>query len=163
MMRIREIETHFEENFPKKSLTILSLDEKNEITLVKSEKLSFDFDSVVKKNDKIIKTADTLFFKNNKIIFVEFKSGKIGNLDFRLKSTESIISFYNYIFKNNFQEPLTIPNAIFEIYFVYNKRASSATLNTFSQIERELKLEYKHLFSKFKMLDNEQFTKLFRI
>ncbi len=162
-MRIKEIEKHFEENFPKKSLTKLSLDVDNNSTLINSEKLSYDFDTVVKNKDKIIKTSDTVFFKNDKIIFVEFKSGKIGNLEFRLKSTESIISFYNYIFKNNFQEPLTIPNDIFEIYFVYNKKSSSSKLNTFLQIERELKLEYKHLFSKFKMLDNEQFSKLFRL
>ena len=163
MMRIKDVETFFEENFPKKTISLLSLDEENKISLIYSEKLSFSFDEVVKKEQKIIKTADTIFFKNNKIIFVEFKSGKIGNIDFRLKSIESIFSFYNYIYSNNFKESLIFPNDIFEIYFVYSKKSSSAMLNTFSQIERELRTEYKHIYSKFKLIDNKSFVKLFRI
>jgi hypothetical protein len=168
MMRIKDIEIFFEENFPKKTISLLSLDvsdkdEKKKISLIISEKLSFSFDDVIKKEQKIIKTSDTIFFKNNKIIFVEFKSGKIGSVDFRLKSIESIFSFYNYIFKNNFKELLIFPNNIFEIYFVYSKKSSPAMLNTFSQIESELKTEYKHIFSKFKLINNEQFVKLFRL
>ena len=136
-IRIKDIENFFEENFPKKTFSLLSLDEENKISLIISEKLSFSFDEVVKKEQKIIKTSDTIFFKTNKIIFVEFKSGKIGNIEFRLKSIESIFSFYNYIYSNNFKESLIFPNDIFEIYFVYSKKSSSAMLNTFAQIERE--------------------------
>lgn len=161
MMRIKDIETFFEENFPRKTISLLSLDK--EKSLIISDKLSFSFDDVVKKEQKIIKTSDTVFFKNNKVIFVEFKSSRIGNIEFRLKSIESIFSFYNYIYSNNFKESLIFPNDIFEIYFVYSKKSSSAMLNTFAQIERELRTEYKHIFSKFKLIDNERFVKLFRI
>ena len=101
-MRINEIEQFFEGNVRKKSLTDISLDKENKISVVSSAKEVFDFDSITNDNDinegtkEKIKTSDTIYFKDGKVIFVEFKRGKISETDFRLKAIESIISFYNY-------------------------------------------------------------------
>lgn len=159
-MRIDKIENYFEENVLKKELNEISFDKDNQISLINSKKTSFDFDLL---NDKI-KTSDTIFFKNGKIIFIEFKRGSIKDIDFRLKATESIISFYNYIFKNGFKEDLIFPTDSFQIYVVYDKNNSSPSkLNSFKATERKLKIEYKHLFSKYEVIDNDRFQKLFKI
>lgn len=164
-MRINEIEQFFEDNVAKKSLTELSLDTSNGISLLISESESFDFDTLDKPaihTDKI-KTSDTVYFKDKKIIFVEFKRGqKIPETQFRLKATESIITFYNYIFAQNFQENLCFPNDLFQIYFVYNKTNISATaLPFFANIERKLRIQYKHLLSEYHIIDSEKFEKIF--
>lgn len=165
MMRINDIEQFFEDNVVKKSLTELSLDSSNGISLLNSENESFDFDMLdmpVIHKDKI-KTSDTVYFKDDKIIFVEFKRGqKIPETQFRLKATESVITFYNYIFTQNFQENLCFPNALFQIYFVYNKANISATaLPFFANIERKLRIQYKHLLSEYHIIDSEKFESIF--
>ncbi len=160
MMRISDIETFFEANVNKKSLSLVSLDNANNISLINSENLVFDFDEV----NKTIKTSDTIYFKNNKIIFVEFKNGKIKPLEFRLKATESIISFYNFIFDNNFRDNLIFPTENFKIYFVYKKtRATIPMLYTFNSVIRDLNIEYKHLYSSLKIIDDEKFIEIFEI
>lgn len=165
MMRISEIEVFFNNNVSKKQLNNISWYEEKEgdlivkKPLINSSKLSFDYDEINKK----IKTSDTIYFKNNNVIFVEFKSGEIKKIDFRLKATESIISFYNFIFSNGFTETLNFPNDTFQIYFIYNRTSSPAAQFTFSQVERELSIEYKHLFSKFKVIDSEKFKKIFGV
>jgi hypothetical protein len=160
MMRISEIEEFFKINVSKKELKEISLDNENSISLINSTKTAFDFDELNKK----IKTSDTIYFNNNKIIFVEFKRGKVSDKDFRLKATESLISFYNFAFANGFKENLSFPNDNFHIYIVYDKNNSSPSkLNTFKVTERKLKLEYKHFFSKYEIIDNDKFKKIFRI
>lgn len=164
-MRINDIEQFFEANVSKKSLTELSLDNNNGLSLLNSEIKSYDFDDLDKPlviKDKI-KTSDTIYFKNGKIIFVEFKRGqKIPEIQFRLKATESIVSFYNYIFTQKFQEKLCFPNFYFEIYFIYDKYNISATaLPYFSNIERKLRIQYKHILSEYHIIDIEKFEKIF--
>lgn len=158
-MRINDIEKFFNENVIKAELNQISLEKETGTSLINSTKLSFDFDTINQK----IKTSDTVYFKDNKIIFVEFKSGGIKKIDFRLKATESIISFYNYIFENGFVDKMSFPNENFQIYFIYNSASSPSALFTFSTVERELTNEYKHLFSKLKVIDNNRFKKLFGI
>jgi hypothetical protein len=165
MMRIKDIEAFFEANVLKKTLKEISWYEEKENnivirkTLVNSLSESFDFDEI----NKTIKTSDTLYFKEDKVVFVEFKSGKIPTKDLRLKAIESIISFYNYIYSNGFTEEMTFPNQNFQIYFVYNYDSTPKEFNYFSQIEKELYFEYRHLFSKFRLIDNQKFQKIFRI
>ncbi len=158
-MRVNDIETFFNTHVQKKELREISFDEENNQSLINSSKTSFDFDII---NDKI-KTSDTIYFKDGKIIFVEFKNGKIAEKDFRLKATESIISFYNFIFENGFKEKLCFSNEVFQIYVVYNKNSSPSMLNTFSATEKKLQLQYKHFFSKYQVVDNENFKKIFGI
>jgi hypothetical protein len=164
-MRIKDIEAFFEANVLKKTLKDISWYEEKENnivirkTLVNSLSESFDFDEI----NKTIKTSDTLYFRDQKVIFVEFKSGKIPAKDLRLKAIESIISFYNFVYSNGFLEEISIPNQIFQIYFVYNHDSTPKELNYFSQIEKELHYEYRHLFSKFKLIDNQKFQKTFRV
>ncbi len=169
-MRINDIKNFFDENVPKKSLYDISwyevetkIDTVKTIIrehLINSQKESFDFDEV----NKEIKTSDTVYFKNNKVIFVEFKSGKLPEKDVRLKATESIISFYNYVFENGFRENLIIPSEIFEICFVYNTTIRSAgALLYYSNLAKKLKNEYKHLYSNIRVIDNNRFQKIFKI
>lgn len=167
MMRISDIEIFFEKNVEKKSLSELSLDSNNNISLINSTQVSFDFDKIDKPlihRDKI-RTSDTVYFKNGKIIFVEFKRGtRIPEMDFRLKATESIIVFYNYIFNSNFKESLQIPSELFHIYFVYNKNNISATaLPFFSNVERKIRIQYQHLISEYHIIESEKFNALFII
>jgi hypothetical protein len=165
MMRISEIEKFFDKNVSKKPLSEISwYEEKVDDILIKrvlinSQKLSFDFD-IINRN---IKTSDTVYFKDNKVIFVEFKSGGIKKIEFRLKAIESIISFYNYVFNNGFIENLCFPNDVFQIYFVYNRTSSPAAQFTFLEVEKSLRIEYKHLFSKLKVIDNNNFQRIFKI
>ncbi|WP_337968608.1 hypothetical protein [uncultured Flavobacterium sp.] len=174
-MRINEIRDYFLANVNQKTLQEISWyeEKENEVLikkqLVNSQKLAFDFDTInpktkTKNTTSIeIKTADTVYFKEDKIIFVEFKSSAIKKIDFRLKSTESIISFYNFIFKNGFTEQMSFPNSSFQIYFVYNRDCHPTRLQHFSLMERELSNEYKHLFSKLKVIDHYRFKKIFGI
>ena len=165
MIKVHDIKQFFEENVPKKTLREISWYEKKsdgvliKQVLIDSSKQSFDFDIINQK----IKTSDTVYFNNNKIVFVEFKSGEIKQIDFRLKATESIISFYNYIFSNGFKEKICFPNDIFQIYFVFDRECSPSAQFTFTAVEKSLNMEYKHLFSKFKVIDNKKFRKLFKI
>ncbi len=171
MMRINDIEQFFEGNVPKKSLTEISLDKENNVSVVSSAKEVFDFDTILDNTDinegtkEKIKTSDTIYFKDGKVIFVEFKRGKISETDFRLKATESIISFYNYIFEKGFKEKLCFPSDLFQIYVVYDKRNTSlaARLPFFRNTERKLQIKYKHLFSKYQVIDNDKFQRIFKI
>ncbi len=167
MMRINDIKLFFENNVAKKTLTELSLDSSNNIPLINSNDEGYDFDNLntpVIQRDKI-KSSDTIYFKDDKIIFIEFKRGqKIPETHFRLKATESIINFYNYIYSENFTESLCIPNNLFEIYFVYNGDNISATaLPYFRNIERKLKTQYNHLLSEYKIIESSEFKRIFNI
>ena len=166
-MRISDIEKFFEENVAKKTITELSLDGTNSISLIHSLTQSFDFDNlfIPEIAHDTLKTSDTLYFKDNKIIFVEFKrAGKIPEQQFRLKATESVLIFYNYIHSKNFKEPLTLPNNFIEIYFVYDKdKVASTALPFFSNTKRKLKLLYKHLISDYHIIDNNEFKNIFEI
>lgn len=160
MIRIIEIEAFFEKNVLKKNLKDISWDKANNVSLINSDKKSFDFDEL----NKEIKTSDTIYFENGKIIFVEFKRGKIKDIDFRLKGTESFISFYNYVFENGFKEKLCFPNEIFQIYVVYDKNNSSPTRTlAITTTGRKLEKEYKHFFSKYQVIDNDKFKRRFKI
>jgi hypothetical protein len=171
MMRINDIEQFFEGNVHKKSLTDISYDKENKISVVSSAKEVFDFDTLVDDTDinegtkEKIKTSDTIYFKDGKVIFVEFKRGRISETDFRLKATESIISFYNYIFDKGFKENLCFPSDLFQIYVVYDKRNTSLAgrLPFFRNTERKLQIKYKHLFSKYQVIDNDKFQRIFKI
>ena len=159
-MRISDVEMFFNNNVDKKQLSEISFDKENNISLINSNNLCFDFDKI----NEEIKTSDTLYFKNGKIIFVEFKRGKIKDIDFRLKATESIISFYNYTFKNGFRENLCFPSDLFQIYIVYDRNNSSPTrTQAIDTSGRKLEKEYKHFFSKYQVIDNDKFKRIFRI
>jgi hypothetical protein len=160
MMKIKNIEVFFKKNVPKKKLKQISFDTDNNTSLINSSKMSFDFDSI---NNRI-KTSDTVYFKDGKIVFIEFKRGKISDKDFRLKATESIISFYNYVFENGFKDNMYFPSDLFQIYIVYDRNNSTPTREmAITATGRKLKVEYKHLFSKYEVIDNDRFRKLFKI
>ena len=166
-MRINDIEIFFEENVAKKTITELSFDGTNNVSLIQTLTQSFDFDNlfIPEITNDTLKTSDTLYFKDNKIIFVEFKrGGKIREQQFRLKATESVLIFYNYIHSKNFTEPLTLPNNFIEIYFVYDKdKVAMSALPFFSNTKRKLKLLYKHLISDYHIIDNNEFKNIFEI
>ncbi|MBM6498760.1 hypothetical protein [Flavobacterium macrobrachii] len=160
MMRIKDIEDFFIANVVKREFRILSFDSNNNASIINSSKLNFDFDEINKK----IKTSDTIFFKDGKVIFVEFKRGKIPDTDFRLKATESIISFYNYVFLNGFKDSLCFPSDLFQIYIVYDRNNCTPIREmAISSSGRKLQVEYKHFFSKYEVIDNDRFQKIFKI
>lgn len=159
-MRINDIKEFFDKNVTQKELSEISFDKDNQVSLINSQKLSFDFDLL----NNQIKTSDTIYFKNGKVIFVEFKRGVIKDIDFRLKATESIISFYNYIFQNGFKEKICFPNELFEIYIVYDRNNSSPTRTmAISASGKKMMEEYRHFFCKYQVIDNDKFQKLFKI
>ncbi|MCZ8331324.1 MAG: hypothetical protein O9282_08430 [Flavobacterium sp.] len=159
-MRISDVEMFFNNNVDKKQLSEISFDKENNISLINSNNLCFDFDKI----NEEIKTSDTLYFKNGKIIFVEFKRGKIKDIDFRLKATESIISFYNYVFLNGFKDSLCFPSDLFQIYIVYDRNNCTPIREmAISSSGRKLQVEYKHFFSKYEVIDSDRFQKIFKI
>ncbi|PXY41055.1 hypothetical protein DMB65_08835 [Flavobacterium cheongpyeongense] len=164
-MRINDIEQFFKGNVPKKTLTELSLDSNNNISLINSDNQSFDFDNIdtpIIQRDKI-KTSDTIYFKNGKVIFIEFKRGqRIPETDFRLKAMESIVTFYNYVFNQNFTDNICFPNDLFQIYFIYNKDNISATaLPYFRNLERKFRTQFKHFISEYHIIESDEFIRLF--
>ena len=92
------------------------------------------------------------------MLFYSLNSGILNSLAF-------FISFYNYIFDKGFKENLCFSNDIFQIYVVYDKRNTSLAgrLLFFRNTERKLQIKYKHLFSKYQVIDNDRFQKIFKI
>lgn len=160
-MSFKKIETFFNDNISKKSLSDLSLDKENNSSLINSSKEHFDYDEINKR----IKTSDTLIFKSSKIIFVEFKKGgTIKDKDFRLKASESIISLINILIEEKIVKTVCFPTDLFQLYFVYDRNNITATqVNYFATVERKLKIEYKNLFSKYSIIPQDKFKKIFNI
>jgi hypothetical protein len=158
-MNFDKIAAYFEKNIVKKTLSELSLDKENNSSLVNSNSKHFDFDEINKR----IKTTDTIVFKNSRIIFVEFKKGgTIKDRDFRLKASESIISLINLLIENNVVEKICFPTDLFRLYFVYDRNNISSTqVVNFGNIERKLTSEYKNLFSKYSIIPQDRFKKVF--
>jgi hypothetical protein len=140
------------------ALTDLSLNKNNGQTLTKVKREAIDFDLL----NGDIKTADGIFFKGDKIIFVEFKSGHIGEIDYRLKATESFVVFISYLLDERIIDKFCYPYSTLEFYIVFNKNYySSTTQIELLRIEKKLNQQYKFLFSKYKIIDNYNFDKLF--
>ncbi|MCD8454395.1 hypothetical protein LNJ08_08285 [Tenacibaculum finnmarkense genomovar ulcerans] len=170
-MNYNDIEKYFSVNVIKKTFTELSLDKVSNSSLILSEKESYDFDFL----NNQIKTSDTVIFDSKKIIFVEFKKGKINkekNLktkkirepDIRLKLIESPIVFINYILKNKITDSVCFPNDYFHFYLVYDRTRSDASqLIHFSALERKFQTQYSNFFSKIKIISQDRFIKLFRL
>lgn len=168
-MNFEKIKTYFEENIEKETITKLSFDDANNNSLITSNKEKFNFDKV----NNQIKTSDALFFEKSNIIFVEFKNGKIGDVDLRLKALESIISMTNFLIEKNLINNFCFPSDVFQFYLVYNskiidkktgrKSTSSTRVVEFGKLERKLKLQYKYILSKYRILNQDQFKKRFNI
>ena len=69
------------------------------------------------------------------------------------------------MFEKGFKENLLFPCDLFQIYVVYDKRNTSLAgrLPFFRNTERKLQIKYKHLFSKYKVIDNDKFQRIFKI
>lgn len=94
----------------KKSLFEVSLDdsdEKNPVNMVDIDKdiskdIVIDFDDVktafcrkFNKSDEVFKSADALLYSKTKLIFVEFKNGKVRDVKTKLK--DSLLVFSNIV------------------------------------------------------------------
>lgn len=160
-MSFKKIETFFNNNISKKPLSDLSLDKENNSSLINSKIQHFDYDEI----NGEIKTCDTLIFKNSKIIFVEFKKGNtIKNIDLRLKASESIISFINIIIKNQIVETFCFPTELFQLYFVYDRNNIKSTqVIELGRVQKLLQKEYRNIFSKYSIIPQDKFKKIFNI
>ncbi|WP_428742587.1 hypothetical protein [Tenacibaculum sp.] len=156
-----DIEKYFSENVPQKNYSELSIDKESENSLINSSKESFDFDELNTK----IKTSDTIIFNTEKISLVEFKNGdKIKEVDIRLKCSESIMSFLNFILEEKVVETIYFPSQFFQFYLVFNrKKINASQVNHFGNIQRKLQKEYSNFYSKIVILNQDQFKKVFRI
>lgn len=157
-MNLIDIKNYFEQNISKKTIEDLSYDSANNNSLVISNKFLFDFDSITDK----IKTSDALFFEKSNIIFIEFKNGKINDIDFRLKATESVISFINLLLDKNLVSTFSLPSDTFQFYIVYNINKYPTKAIAFRTLEEKIKLQYKYLLSKYRILNQDQFKKRFK-
>jgi hypothetical protein len=153
-MRINEIEQLFEKTVSKIKLREASIDSANSTSLIDSEELVFNYDSLKGS----IKSSDTIFFKENKIIFVEFKNGNIKLIDFRLKATEGLMTFIKHLKKEDQSLNICFPNNFLEIHYVYNDaRTPSTKLEEFNKIIRLLEKEYLGTYSKLKLVKASDF------
>lgn len=156
-----DIEKYFSENVPQKNYSELSIDKESESSLISSSKKSYDFDELNTK----IKTSDTIIFNSKKISLVEFKNGdKIKEIDIRLKCSESIMSFLNFILEEQVVETLCFPSQFFQFYLVFNrKKINASQVNHFGNIQRKLQKEYSNFYSKVVIINQDQFKRVFRI
>lgn len=153
-MRINEIEQLFEKTVSKIKLKEASIDSANSASLIDSEELVFNYDSL----KGAIKSSDTIFFKENKIIFVEFKNGNIKQVDFRLKATEGLMTFIKYLKKEDQSLNICFPNDHLEIHYVYNDgKTPSTKLEEYNKIIRQLEKEYLGTYSKLKLVKASDF------
>lgn len=127
---IKDIEKLFEENFQehKKTVTSLSLDDENGESLCNADKEFFDYDNIVRevyKNQNPLKSPDSIHFKNGKLIFIEFKNGKVDSkekMSLKLKAIDGGHIALNNILNSlkqtfSFEDILSIKK---EYYIVYN-------------------------------------------
>ncbi|WP_417800088.1 hypothetical protein [Tenacibaculum sp.] len=156
-----DIEKYFSENVPQKNYSELSIDKESKSSLISSSKKSYDFDELNTK----IKTSDTIIFNTKKISLVEFKNGdKIKEIDIRLKCSESIMSFLNFILEEQVVETLCFPSQFFQFYLVFNrKKINASQVNHFGNIQRKLQKEYSNFYSKVVIINQDQFKRVFRI
>lgn len=153
-MKINDIEQLFEKTVPKIKLKEASIDSANSTSLVYSEELVFNYDSLKGS----IKSSDTIIFKEDKIIFVEFKNGNIKLIDFRLKATEGLMTLIKHIKKMDESLKICFPNDYLEIHYVYNDTKTTSTkLEEFNNIIRLLGKEYLGTYSKLKLVKASDF------
>jgi hypothetical protein len=160
-MSYNNIEEFFVNNVDKKSFTELSLDKESKKSLINSVKDSYDFDQLNFK----IKTSDTIIFNLGKISLVEFKNGvNISEKEIRLKCSESIISFANFVLDKNVVKTICFPCHFFQFYLVFNrKKINASKVIHFGSIQRKLQKEYSNFYSKIVILNQDQFKKVFRL
>lgn len=152
-MKIENIKQLFENTVPQVTLKEASEDTANNTSLIDSEELVFNYDSL----KGAIKTTDTVYFKEDKIVFVEFKNGNIKTIDFRLKATESMMVFMKHL-KTKSSITIDFPNNYFEIHYVYNDNTATPTqLSEYSKIVRLLKNEYQGTYSQLQLVKASEF------
>lgn len=153
-MKIKEIEQHFEQTVPKITLKKASEDIANGVSLINSDELVFNYDSL----KGAIKSSDTIYFEENKIIFIEFKNGNIKSMDFRLKATEGLMIFLKHLKKVNPTLQICFPNNCLEIHYVYNdSRINPTKLEEFKKNIRLLNKEYSGVYSNLKLVKASEF------
>jgi hypothetical protein len=154
-MRIEDIEQFFEGTVPKITLRKASEDTANGISLIDSEELVFNYDSLKGS----IKSSDIIYFKQDKVIFVEFKNGNIKPIDFRLKATEGLMTFIRHIKKKAPPLNVCFPNDCLEIHYVYNDATTTSTrLEEYNRTIKLLGNEYAGAYSKLKMIKASDFN-----
>ena len=111
--------------------------------------------SVMKDHAPILSLLEKGF-----ITFVEFKYGKINEIDFRLKFTESLISFIDYSIDNKLINNITFPNKYFKFYIVYKFKSATFDIEM-NRIQRKLKSQYKYFVSNYTIISNDKFKKIY--
>jgi len=123
-----DIKELFETEFPKHiySLSKISEDDKNSISLCLYKNEFFDFDKIAKEYHSSWATTDMIFFDLNRkyIVFVEYKNGEIKSKDkpkIKQKFLDTLALFYKILTvdKNIFWEYKTY------LLFVTNKQKNS--------------------------------------
>lgn len=114
----------------KSSIKQLSYDRDNDVSLCNSNKRFINFDAVVKKiaqsnSEDSLCSPDVIHFKGKKVIFVEFKNGRINDktkMELKLKGIEGgFIGLYKAV--KTFDDSFTFDNILSipkEYYIVYN-------------------------------------------
>ncbi|MDC3418716.1 hypothetical protein [Aquibacillus salsiterrae] len=173
-MTIEIIEAIFQTNLSsyKKSVTELSKDSANDEELCNSDKEYIDYDQVIEDlymSEDVLPTPDLVTIKDNKVIYVEFKNGKIDNKEkkkLKFKGIEGgFIALYDITSKYHaeitFNEIQLIEK---EYYVVYNSNKNSqsrvgkmkAHLEG-QQIRFGLKKYQGTFFSKIETMSNDRF------
>jgi hypothetical protein len=116
----------------KNDVTTLSLDDDNAVSLCYSERRFFDYDAIVQQIAQIesedsLSSSDIIHFKENKVIFIEFKNGKIDSKtkkELKIKGIEGgFIALYKAVKRvdssASFNDIVVIPK---EYCIVYNSQ-----------------------------------------
>jgi len=172
-MTILDLKDIFDREFKQylRTLKEISREDKGPSVINDEEKLYHNYDKIKKK--KVYKGAgempaspDTLIFKDDEIVFVEFKNGKIGNIKsdkkkIKLKAIEGgfvllnkIIEKYNYSFTD-----LVKLNKSYVLVYNSEGNAMDEIINRsdFIQLEEALKIFEGNFFNNIAVIPADLF------
>jgi hypothetical protein len=163
----RMIDFNFINKFslPLESLSKLSYDSTNSFSVVDKSINWFNFDNA--SNSKM-KTFDSLYYVNNKLIFAEFKNSKPLFKEFllklKLKFHESISCFF--LKATNVNPTFTFNDFILvdkEFYYVFSKiKSSPSDLMHYKMNNRIWSTQYESIYNcKIFFVDNIEFERVF--
>ncbi|ATL42952.1 hypothetical protein OZ664_04125 [Elizabethkingia sp. HX WHF] len=171
MSKYSDIKKILDSNISKKTYKELCLDENTGNSMIKSLKVSYSYDDICQD----IKTSDTVLIFDDSIHFVEFKDVKYKRLksdrDFirqlRLKVSESFVTFYNFLNENSYElSKDEVSELTLDFLFVFNREHfldKPTLLNTFSATQRKWTAHYQRFYRKISFIDNETFSKKYKL
>jgi hypothetical protein len=156
-----------------KTLKEISMDKNQGLSVINDEKeLYYDFDGIKEREickgaAEVLASPDTLIFKENEILLVEFKNGKLKNIkkekkDIKLKAIEGGFIIIDKIVKKHDFSFLDVQGLKKSYILVYNseKNPMEEMINraAFTELEAALKVYEGNFFQNVAILPDTSFA-----